>query len=259
MAMRKRVSAARKCRLPALALLIALPGFGGCAAPMHTDYTSFIREPRPVVSSREYRMAPPDVVAIASKRVKELNGISQAIRSDGRITVPLLGNVFVAGRTPEEVSADMEAMAREYYQDADVTLTVTGYNSKKIYVFGEVAARGPLAYNGSNTILGTLAVCQPTRLADPARVQILRPSTDGNEIRRMTVDLNAMVQNGDRRLDAVLEEGDIVFVPPNQLAKVGLAMQQLMLPLQPISQVVQAPVDIAESFSGTPYGGDSGN
>lgn len=233
-------------------MLVALAPFAGCAT--YTDIEAFIREPRPLVTSTEYRMAPPDVVLITSKRVREINGHREAIRSDGKLTLPLLGSVFVAGLTTEEASARLRTSAQEYYEDADVSLRVIGYNSKQFFVFGEVSQPGPYAYNGANTILGTLAAAQPTRLADPSRIHILRPNRDGKLVKRMTINLNKMVKEGDLALDAVLEEGDIIYVPANGFAAVGLAFQQLLLPIQPVASTVQTPSVFDNTFRTQPYG-----
>ncbi len=224
----------------------------GCS--YYTDYSAFISEPRPLVTLTEYKVAPPDVLTISSKRVRELNGHIETIRPDGKLTLPLLGSVFVAGMTVEDISAGLEGMAREFYEDADVSVRVSSYRSKKIYVFGEVGVPGPYVYDGANTVLETLATAQPTRLADPSRIHVLRPNKDGELISRMTVDLNKMVQKGETALDAVLEEGDIVYVPANGFAAVGLALQQLLLPLQPAVQTIKQPVDLDETTNTRTYG-----
>jgi len=239
-----------------LALMGALLSFG---CTHYTDYSAFISEPRPLVTLTEYRMAPPDTIQIASKRVREFNGYRETISPDGKITVPLIGSIFVAGRTCEEVAQNLEELARDFYEDADVTMRVIGYRSKKIYVFGEAGAVGPYVYNGANTVLETLAKAQPSRLADASRIQILRPNKDGDLIRRMTIDLDKMVKEGDIALDAVLEEGDIIYIPPNPLAAVGLVFQQLLLPIQPMVSTVQGPADFDEAGRSEVYGGNRTN
>jgi len=245
-----------------LATLIATVcalGLTGCQQT-YTDYTSFINEPRPVVTATEYRIAPPDTVQIYSKRVREIHRHTEAISPDGKLTMPLLGRIYVAGKTTEEVEAEISVLAQEFYEDADVSVRVVNYASKKIFVFGEVARPGPYAYNGANTILETMAKAQPTRLADPAKIQVLRPNADGEMIRKMTVDLNKMVRQGDTLLDAVMEEGDIIYVPPTPLASVALGFQQLLLPIQPIAQTVAGPADIQYEARGTSnYGPREGN
>ncbi|MEM9253469.1 MAG: polysaccharide biosynthesis/export family protein [Planctomycetota bacterium] len=230
--------------LPIATLVVGLAAWLGGCAPTYTDYAAFVKEPRPEVTSTDYRIGPPDAITIQSKRVREINGQTATVAPDGTVMLPLLGRIHVAGKSPEELSAQLSYMARDYYEDADVTVSVARFASKKIFIFGEVAAPGPYPYFGANTVLETMSRAQPTRLADPEKIQILRPSPDGAVRKRMTIDLNKMVKEGDTTLDAVLEEGDILYIPPNPLAKVGLAFQQLLLPIQPIAQTVRAPSDI---------------
>jgi len=243
-------------RLLQAVLIVSM--LAGCQTT-YTDFDAFVRDPQPLVTSTEYRLAPPDVIRITSKRVRELHGHTETIRPDGRITLPLIGAVMVAGKTPEEASLEIQKLAVDFYEDADVSLRVDIFRSKKIFVFGEVQVVGAYPYDGTNTVLKTLAVAQPTRLADPANIQVMRPNRKGEMIKRMTIDLNKMVREGNTRLDAVLEEGDILYVPPNPMASVGLAFQQLLLPLQPAAQTVQAPTDIATHSSARPFGSDERN
>lgn len=236
-----------------LGVLVGSLAAGGCAK-RHNDFAAFISEPRPLVTSSDYILEPPDTIRITTKRVREVNGHTETIRPDGKITLPLLGSIFVAGRTAESVSAELSAMAREYYEDAEVSLRVVAFRSKNIFVFGEVASPGAHPYNGANTVLGTLANAHPTRLADPKTIHVLRPSPDGEMRRKMTIDLNKMVKEGDTTLDAVLEEGDIIYVPPNPLAAVGLALQQVLLPITPAAAVVRNPSDISSDVTDPNYG-----
>ena len=227
----------------------------GCVR--HKDVDTFVRTPQPLVTATEYRISPPDVVTISSRRVKEINDHREMVRTDGKVTLPLLGAYFIAGKTTEEARDDLEKLAKEFYQDADVSVRVTEYNSKKIFVWGQVGAPGPYPYDGTNTIFRTLSEAQPTHLSNKKQIEVLRPNREGKLIRRMTIDLDKMVEDGDMALNAVLEENDVIFVPANPLAAVGLTLQQLLLPIQPAASVVAGPADIAGNATGVrPYGGN---
>lgn len=245
----RRCMAEKPGPIMSVLMLVCALLLNGCSKT-YTDYSSFIAEPRPLVTATEYRIAPPDSIQIYSKRVREIHRHTEVVSPDGRLTLPLLGRVFVAGKTTEEVEAELALMAQEFYEDADVSVRVIDYASKKIFVFGEVARPGPYTYNGANTVLGTMSRAQPTRLADPTKIQVLRPNADGELIRKMTVDLNKMVKEGDTLLNAVMEEGDIIYIPPTPLAKVALGFQQLLLPFQPIASTIQGPSDVETSAQG---------
>jgi hypothetical protein len=83
-------------------------------------------------------------------------------------------------------------------------------------------------------------------------VWLLRPRENG-EPARLRIDVDEMIKTGDMRRNAVLEAGDVLYIPPNGFAATGLALQQLLLPLQPAAQVVQSPADIDDSARGQPY------
>ena len=233
--------------------ILCATSFTGCTHRF-TDFEAFVREPKALVSSEAYFLAPPDTITISSKRVREIARHTEQIRPDGRINLPLLGSVFVAGKTCEQLSEELSDKAREFYEDADVTVTVTHYASKKIFVFGEVRAPGPYSYSGTNTILEMLSRAHPTRLADAKNIHVMRPSDDGALRKSMTIDLDRMVKEGDTTLNAMLQEGDVIYVPPTPLAQVGLVFQQMLLPLQPAAATVKGPADIYNNSQPNVYG-----
>ncbi len=96
-------------RFAAATCLVA--ALGGCNST-YTDYSAFVSSPGPVVSAEEYRMAPPDVIKITSKRVREINNHREQIRSDGMITLPLLGDFYVAGLSAGYVCSELSLWAR---------------------------------------------------------------------------------------------------------------------------------------------------
>ena len=65
--------------------------------------------------------------------------------------------------------------------------------------------------------------------------------------KRMTVELEKWIERGEIDRNALLAEGDIVYIPPTGLAEMGLALQQLLLPLQPAAQIMQNPASIDQS------------
>lgn len=240
----------------AAAVLLLL---SGCSSnPQYTDYPAFITEPRMPASNSPYLIGPPDVLEFRSSRVREIGTYRETVSPDGFVNIPLLGRVYVAGRTVQSLQQELEERASFYYQDADINCRVTLYASKKIFVFGQVHAPGQYFYNGSNTVMNTLAKAQPTTRADPSSIAIVRPDENGELRARMTVNLDHMIKTGDTTLNAVLQEGDIVYVPASGIGKATISFEQLLMPLQPLSSLINGPADISESATGErPYGDET--
>jgi protein involved in polysaccharide export with SLBB domain len=243
-------STARACAV-CFALTMALAG--GCER-FH-DVEAFQVPPHPVVTGKPYRVAPPDEIAIFSPQAKEIDGMHVEVSPSGTLDLPLMGSVPVAGLTVDEIGQAIQEKAAEFYQEVDVAVQVSAYRSKHIMVFGEVSAPGRYAYTGSDTILTLLARAQPSRLADDNRIQVIRPTGDGKTAHRMTIELGKWIERGELDRDALLQDGDIVYVPPNGLARVGLAMQQLLLPIQPAAATMRGPADIVDSSNRVSAGG----
>lgn len=241
----------RSMRLLIVAALAA--GSMGCAR--YHDVEAFQVPPHPVVTGKRYTVAPPDEITIFSPQAKEIDGMRVEVSPSGTLDLPLMGSVPVAGHTVEEIADAIREKAGQFYQDVDVAVQVSSYRSKYIMVFGEVAAPGRYPYTGSDTVLNLLARAQPSRLADPDRIQVLRPTGDGKTAHRMTIELTKWIETGETDRDALLMDGDIIFVPANGLAKVGLTLQQLLLPIQPAAQTFRGPADMVDSSSRVGAGG----
>lgn len=229
------------------------------------EVNAFLLKPRAPISGQEYRVLPPDVLTISSRHILEITGLQQQVRPDGRINLPLVGELDVANRTPLEIEQMITRAAREYYDQADATVTVTGYNSQKYFVFGEVARPGPYAWTGHDALLDALAVAQPTFLAWPERIFIVRGDCpqeggrtqaettkkysktgvhepDEDQPRRvMMINMMAMVRHGDLSNNILLRPNDVIYVQPNPLAALGLAIQSLLFPVRPAMEAAGVP------------------
>ena len=223
--------------LTAVGMAVALTGCN----PKHEDLKVFLKAHEHKVSASAYRVTPPDVVMISAPGCPEIDGDAQLIRTDGMISLRLLGEVRVAGLSPSEIAAKLEKLLKRYYVDPKVHVRVGGYNSKKFYVLGQVGNPGPKPYTGRDTLMEALAESQPNFLAWRSQVKVIRPSPDQNEKHVIVVDVDEMVQDGDLRMNFLLQEGDIVYVPPTPLAWVGLRVRELLYPVAPVLSAYSAP------------------
>lgn len=104
----------------------------------------------------DYRIGAGDVLDISVWKEPSVSVPSIIVRPDGRITVPLVKDITVAGLTPAEAEKAITHALAPFITDVNVTVIVTGINSKKIYIIGAVKREGPLAYTHKMTLIQAL-------------------------------------------------------------------------------------------------------
>lgn len=186
----------------------------------------------PVVKEPTYHLRAPDEIAVSVYPQSEL-GKTVIIRPDGKISLPLIGDVFVEGMTPMELSEKLTAELSKYAKNPSVTVIVTGFNSQKIYVIGEVYRQGAYPYTGTTSAFEAVQNAGSfTRRASLGRVILVRGDLDNPQV--IDINMKAVVKKGIKRKDLLLQPEDIVFVPPNGFAKAGYVMEQVLFPFTPI-------------------------
>jgi polysaccharide export outer membrane protein len=163
-------------------------------------------------SALGYRIGPGDQLKVVVWKHEELS-TQIAVRPDGAISLPLVGDILATGRSAAEIAADVQQRLHRFYQDdPPVTVQVQEVKSYKIYVVGEVNKPGEFAPSQEVTVLMSLSLAGGfTRFADTDRVVIVRRDARGE--RRIPFDYSAVVQHGDLRQNIALELGDTVVVP----------------------------------------------
>lgn len=222
----------------------------GCTT--YNDVEAFIPEdPRPRFSTTAYVIEPPDSIRIIAPSVPELHNTSHRLRPDGMITLQLVDEVLAAGKRPRDLARELmgEDMIGKYYEGAKIQIEVTNFASKTYYVAGETSGSRPWPYTGNTTVLDAALNAGIPFTAWPEWAVLIRPSEDPELVRRMTVDLKDMWEKGDLSRNAVLEEGDILFVPINPLAAVGRVIQNLLMPVDPLIRAVSTPARASASVS----------
>ena len=202
----------------------------GCRHAVYTDYAAFVREPRPEVAGQDYRVGVPDTLAVTVHEGAELRESRHTLGPDGRLWLRGFEPVTAAGRTSREITQDLNdqiAASPDTAGSGRVAVRVAEFASQKVFVFGQVRREGPQPFHGANTVLDAVAEAELNPRAASRYIQVLRPSADGEFRRRLTVDLDAVLQRGDTTLDVVLSSGDVVYVPPTALGSLGLAWDQL--------------------------------
>ncbi len=179
--------------------------------------------------SLDYVIDPPDIVAIYVKDNEDLSGEQITVGPDGKISRPLIGVVTVAGKTVDEVSEELRGMYSQFIRDASVTVMVTKYQSKFVYVDGEVLRPGRFAYTGNDSVVNVLAQAGfLTKRASPNGIHVARGNPNDPEI--YPVRLKDVIIDDDSRTNWLLEPDDIVYVPPSFLSRIGYAIEEIVFP-----------------------------
>ena len=157
----------------------------------------------------DYRLVPGDKLRIEVYKDPQISQTLQ-IRPDGKITVPLVGDVAAAGRTPVALRDSITTSLKEYITNPVVTVIVVEFEPQSVSVMGEVARPGPVPIKGKLSVLEALAVAGGFKdFANTKNITIRRPTASGVQIIRFNY--RDAVKGEGKPL--YLQPGDIVIVP----------------------------------------------
>ena len=165
-----------------------------------------------------YTIGPGDTLDISVWQQDDLNRIV-TVRPDGRISFPIVDDLYVSGLTPQEVDAELTKRLSKTVRDPFVTVIVSGVKSKGVYVLGEVHRPGRYLLTQPRTAMEMIAEAgQWMDSGVLTSVLVVRRGwTQHPQIYR--VNLAQVVKHGDSRKDMVLQDGDVVFIPRNFVKK----------------------------------------
>ncbi|MBE7414071.1 MAG: polysaccharide biosynthesis/export family protein [Deltaproteobacteria bacterium] len=161
----------------------------------------------------EYLIGPEDVLEIVVWRNTELSR-QVTVRPDGRITLPLIGELPAAGLTPEKLRAEIVERLKEYQQSAVVaSVIVQSVNSYRVYVLGQVQVPGSYTLKSRTTVLQALSLAGGfSQFASKNKIVLIRKRADGLDD-KIQVKFNDLVYDEESRANEYLLPGDTIFVP----------------------------------------------
>jgi len=153
-----------------------------------------------------------DVLAISVWKETELSK-SIPVRSDGKISMPLVGEIQVAGLTPLELERVLSEKLRNFVTTPEVTVVVEQINSKKFNIMGQVGKPGSYSLVAATTVMDAIAAAGGFRdFAKKTGVYILRQNPDGSQTR---LDFNYKDFTKGKHLEQniKIEPRDTIIVP----------------------------------------------
>jgi polysaccharide export outer membrane protein len=172
-----------------------------------------------LTSVDDYQIGVDDIVQVSVWRNPEL-GITVPVRPDGKISVPLVGDVAAGGRTPDAVAKDIQEKLATYVRDPQVAVILTELRSheylSRVRVTGAVRQPISIAYRQGMTVLdAVLAAGGLTEFAAPDRSDLYRKADDGT--RTYEIRLDRILSRGDLTTNYKVAPGDVITVPERAL------------------------------------------
>ena len=172
--------------------------------------------PPQAAESPLYRIGAGDGLYIFVWENKDLS-TAVTVRPDGRVSFPLVNDVVAAGKTPTQLSQDIQRRLAKYVKDPVVTVIVNsfvGEYSEQIRIVGEATKPSALPYRRGMTVLDVMiAVGGTTQYADGNRARLIRTFAHGRVQETYALLLDRLLKDGDISVNVPLEPGDIIIIP----------------------------------------------
>ena len=152
----------------------------------------------------EFRLGPEDVIEVFVWKEPDLS-TSVVVRPDGKVSLPLIGELPVNGKTATELQKEIGQKLKQYIADPMVNVIVKEVNSAKVSVLGEVKTPGIYKIKDRATVLDAVALAGGfTEYAKRSKVTVIRPGSSGEQ-KRIKVNVEDQIKG---------EKGELFYVLP---------------------------------------------
>lgn len=181
-----------------------------------------------------YRLAPGDAIDIKFMHNPELNEAVR-IRPDGRISMPLVGELLVAGTTIGELATRLGTAYEDILRSPSVTIQVREFANRRVFVGGEVQRPGMLPLVGQQTALGAVLEAGGFNTsANRSEVVVIRRG-DQDQPRVITLSMRKTHAAAPEAASFRLQPLDVVIVAESGVARAGRAMDQYVRQMLPVA------------------------
>jgi polysaccharide export outer membrane protein len=172
-----------------------------------------LTEKSSLIVTPDYIIGPEDVLEVTVWRNHDLSKLV-AVRPDGRISLPLVGDVTAVGKTPTHLTEQIASKLQEYKEDPSITIVVREVNSYVIYVLGEVSKPGKYPLKSKTTLLQGITIAGGfTSLAARNKDVVFRFGNNGSADEKINASYDDIVLGDESPQNIDLKPGDTVVVP----------------------------------------------
>ena len=163
-------------------------------------------------SPNDYQIGAGDILEITIWKEPDLSRTDVLVRTDGKVSFPLLNDVQAAGLTPLEMKRNMEIGLKEFISNPFVTITVRSPESQKIYILGEVLNTGEYSLTKNLTVLQAFALAGGfTEWASKKEIILMRKEGGKEKIYR--INYKSIIKGKDLGQNLKLKADDTIIVP----------------------------------------------
>jgi polysaccharide export outer membrane protein len=163
-------------------------------------------------SDESYVIGADDILSINVWKEPDVTR-SVTVRSDGKISLPLVGELQAGSQTPRQLEQEITSRLQSYISEPEVTVIVTESKSQRINILGMVARPGAYMLTGSATVLDAIALAGGFKdFAKKKSVYVLRAGPDGAQ-KRIPFNYNEVIKGIHPEQNIKLMARDTVVVP----------------------------------------------
>jgi polysaccharide biosynthesis/export protein len=168
--------------------------------------------PTPAAHDNTFIIGKNDVLAVNVWKEPDISR-SIPVRSDGKISLPLVGEIQAAGQTPLKLEQDIATRLKNYIEEPEVTVIVEQINSAKFNILGMVTKPGTYPLVSSATVLDAIALAGGFRdFAKQKSIYVLRQNPDGTQT-RLPFNYKEVIKGRNTAQNVPLQPGDTIVIP----------------------------------------------
>ena len=203
-------------------------------------------------ANRQYYIGIGDAIVMQDSIHAEYNGLSETVRMDGVVTLPEVGEVYVNGLSPDEITEVLRLKYGQYVNDpSGISVRVTSIRSKRYYVSGLPPLRpAAIEFTGDVLLIDALIKAQlDATLVDTESIRVIR----GDPENPLVIECNYedIVERGLTRDNILIRENDVIWLTPSIVGWMTYGVNILVAPLTPIQKLVfgfNNVISITDSF-----------
>lgn len=166
-----------------------------------------------LIVTKDYIIGPEDVLEVTVWRNQDLSR-QVAVRPDGRISLPLIGDVVAVGKTPTQLTDEISLKLKEYKESPNVAIVVKEVNSYAIFVLGEVGKPGKYPLRSKTTLLQGITMAGGfTQVAARNKLVVFRFKDNSSENEKLKASYDDIVLRDGSKQNVELKPGDLIVVP----------------------------------------------